>query len=28
MKPFLILQVRPEDDAADDEFAAILDKGG
>ena len=28
MKPFLILQVRPETDAADDEFAAILDKCG
>lgn len=26
MKPFLILQLRPETDAADDEFAAILDK--
>ncbi len=28
MKPFLILQLRPEDDAADNEFAAILEKGG
>ncbi len=28
MKPFLILQLRPEDAAADDEFAAFLDKGG
>lgn len=28
MKPFLILQLRPETDAADDEFAAILAKGG
>ncbi len=28
MKPFLILQLRPEDAAADDEFAAILSKGG
>ncbi|MEI4233150.1 glutamine amidotransferase [Roseovarius sp. D22-M7] len=27
-KPFLILQLRPEDEAADDEFAAILRKGG
>ena len=27
MKPFLILQLRPEDEAADDEFAAILKKG-
>lgn len=26
-KPFLILQLRPEDEAADDEFAAILRKG-
>lgn len=26
MKPFLILQLRPETDAADGEFAAILDK--
>ncbi|MDK3074915.1 glutamine amidotransferase [Sedimentitalea sp. JM2-8] len=26
MKPFLILQLRPETDAADDEFAAILRK--
>lgn len=26
MKPFLILQLRPETDAADDEYAAILDK--
>jgi len=28
MKPFLILQLRPETEAADDEFAAILNKGG
>ena len=28
MKPFLILQARPETEAANDEFAAILDKGG
>ncbi len=28
MKPFLILQLRPEDEASDDEFAAILAKGG
>ncbi len=28
MRPFLILQLRPEDDAADGEFAAFLDKGG
>ena len=28
MKPFLILQLRPEDQASDDEFAAILAKGG
>lgn len=28
MKPFLILQLRPETDAADDEYAAILDKCG
>ncbi len=28
MKPFLILQLRPETDAADDEFAAFLAKGG
>ncbi|EAR49758.1 glutamine amidotransferase [Oceanicola granulosus HTCC2516] len=28
MKPFLILQLRPETEAADDEFAALLDKGG
>lgn len=28
MKPFLILQLRPEDQASDDEFRAILDKGG
>ncbi|MHA6262794.1 glutamine amidotransferase [Arenibacterium sp. CAU 1754] len=27
-KPFLILQLRPETDAADGEFAALLDKGG
>ena len=28
MKPFLILQLRPETEAADDEFAAFLAKGG
>jgi len=28
MKPFLILQLRPEADASDDEFTAILAKGG
>lgn len=28
MKPFLILQLRPETEAADDEFAAFLVKGG
>jgi GMP synthase (glutamine-hydrolysing) len=28
MKPVLVLQLRPEDDASDGEFAAILDKGG
>ena len=28
MKPFLILQLRPETTASDDEFAAILDKSG
>ena len=28
MKPFLILQLRPEDDAADGEYRAMLDKGG
>ena len=28
MKPFLILQLRPETAASDDEFAAILSKGG
>ena len=27
-RPFLILQLRPEDEAADGEFAAFLDKGG
>lgn len=27
MKPFLILQLRPETDASDDEFQAFLDKG-
>lgn len=27
-KPFLVLQLRPETEAADDEFAAILRKGG
>ncbi len=28
MKPFLILQLRPEGEAADDEFRAFLEKGG
>lgn len=28
MKPFLILQLRPEDEAADEEFAALLARGG
>ncbi|MDJ1016592.1 MAG: glutamine amidotransferase [Paracoccaceae bacterium] len=28
MKPFLVLQLRPEDEAADGEYAAFLDKGG
>lgn len=28
MKPFLILQLRPETEASDDEFEAILNKGG
>jgi GMP synthase (glutamine-hydrolysing) len=28
MKPFLVLQLRPEAEAADNEFEAILDKGG
>ncbi|MEM8795193.1 MAG: glutamine amidotransferase [Pseudomonadota bacterium] len=28
MKPFLILQLRPETEASDDEFFAILEKGG
>ncbi len=28
MNPFLILQLRPETEASDDEFAAILAKGG
>lgn len=28
MKPFLILQLRPEPDASNTEFAAFLDKGG
>ncbi len=27
-KPFLILQLRPEDEAADDEYGAFLSKGG
>ena len=27
MKPFLVLQLRPEDDASDGEFRAILEKG-
>ncbi len=28
MKPFLILQLRPEDEAADEEFGAFLERGG
>lgn len=28
MKPFLILQLRPEAEASDDEYAAFLEKGG
>lgn len=28
LKPFLVLQLRPETEASDDEFAAILAKGG
>ncbi len=28
MRPFLILQLRPETEASDDEYAAFLDKGG
>jgi GMP synthase (glutamine-hydrolysing) len=28
LKPFLILQLRPETPAADNEFEAFLDKGG
>ncbi|MEO1199536.1 MAG: glutamine amidotransferase [Pseudomonadota bacterium] len=28
MKPFLVLQLRPETEASDNEFDAILDKGG
>ena len=28
MRPFLILQLRPESEAADDEYAAFLQKGG
>ncbi|MEL6169625.1 MAG: glutamine amidotransferase [Pseudomonadota bacterium] len=28
MKPFLILQLRPEDEAADSEYASFLEKGG
>ncbi|MCU4653829.1 glutamine amidotransferase [Roseibacterium sp. SDUM158016] len=28
MKPFLVLQLRPEDEAADEEFAAFLERGG
>lgn len=28
MKPFLILQLRPEDEAADEEFGAFLARGG
>jgi GMP synthase (glutamine-hydrolysing) len=28
MKPFLILQLRPEEEASENEFRALLDKGG
>ena len=28
MKPFLVLQLRPETDASDGEYEALLDKGG
>jgi GMP synthase (glutamine-hydrolysing) len=28
MKPFLVLQLRPEEEASDDEYRALLDKGG
>jgi GMP synthase (glutamine-hydrolysing) len=28
MKPFLVLQLRPETEAADEEFGAFLDRGG
>jgi GMP synthase (glutamine-hydrolysing) len=28
VRPFLVLQLRPEDEAADEEFAAFLDRGG
>ncbi|MGP1358665.1 glutamine amidotransferase [Roseicyclus sp.] len=28
MRPFLVLQLRPEDEAADEEFAAFLARGG
>ncbi len=28
MKPFLVLQLRPETETSDDEYQAILDKGG
>jgi len=28
MKPFLVLQLRPETEASDDEYQAFLDKGG
>ena len=28
MKPFLILQLRPEDEASDNEFSAFLKYGG
>ncbi|MEM6463435.1 MAG: glutamine amidotransferase [Pseudomonadota bacterium] len=28
MKPFLILQLRPEEEASDNEFRALLEKGG
>ncbi|MEM9756667.1 MAG: glutamine amidotransferase, partial [Pseudomonadota bacterium] len=27
-RPFLLLQLRPEDAAADEEYAAFLDRGG
>ncbi|MEM0906767.1 MAG: glutamine amidotransferase, partial [Pseudomonadota bacterium] len=28
MRPFLILQLRPEDDVCDSEYAAFLNRGG